>query len=872
MHEKQGFEYKGKYTNEISFPIGGIGSGCIGLAGNGSIVDFEIFNRPNKNSYNGYTHIAVKAEDDNSVIDARVLNGDLKPPYMGDINAKKFNDYGFGVFRSTMAGCHHFEDFSFIGEFPFANMNFSDSNFPGEVKLVAFNPFIPLNDKDSSLPVAFFEVEFNNNTDKELTYTAAFSLSNPAKGENVHTQAQSEDNSIRYVFLDNEKYRKDMPEYGNMCVATDCLNSSAQQYWFRGGFFDNLEVFWQDFTCFGQIKNRVYPDKVVDVNPFNLNDFDTATIYATVKLAPSTTDRVRFIMSWYYPNVTNYWNPEKCNCEGECETKTWKNYYSTLFESSKDFAVYGFKNYERLKEETRLFCDALFSSSVPDSVLDAVSANISILKSPTCLRLEDGSFYGFEGCACNEGCCEGSCTHVWNYAYALPFLFPSLERSMRELDYKYNMDEHGGMAFRLQLPLGRERSKFRPCVDGQFGGVIKVYRDWKICADDNWLKEMWPYVKKSIEYAWSPNNYDKWDKDKTGVIHGRQHHTLDTELFGPNSWLTGFYLAALKAASEMANYLGEEETAEEYESLFNKGKTWVEENLFNGQFYFQKIDVRDKSILDSYDDSQNFWNDEAKEIKHQIGEGSVIDQVIAQWHANICGLGEIFNKNNVKKSLETIYKHNYKKSMRNYFNPCRLYCLNDESGTVICDWPDLNKKPTIPVPYSRETMHGFEYQVATHMLQEGMIEEGIELIKAVRDRYDGYRRNPWNEIECGSNYARSMASYVALNAFSGFTFDMPNKLIGFNPIVKGDFKCFWSLDCGWGIFELNDTAVVIKVLYGHLSLKSIKLPFLINRKINKVVKSDCDCNYKYLNEIIEFEEEINVMKDQSIIIYIEGGE
>ena len=297
------------------------------------------------------------------------------------------------------------------------------------------------------------------------------------------------------------------------------------------------------------------------------------------------------------------------------------------------------------------------------------------------------------------------------------------------------------------------------------------------------------------------------------------------ELFGPNSWLTGFYLAALKAAAEMGRYLGDTDAADEYTALFNKGKAWVEENLFNGEFYYHKIDVRDESILEPYENVINYWNFEAKEIKYQIGEGSGIDQVLAQWHANISGLGEIFDKARVKKSLETIYKYNYKRDMRNHFNPCRIYCLNDERGTVMCDWPDPAKKPVIPVPYSEETMHGFEYQAAVHMLQEGMVEQGVELIKAVRDRYDGYRRNPWNEIECGSNYARSMASYAALLAFSGFVFDMPNQTIGFSPVVPGDFTCFWSLDCGWGTFETTGGTACIKVLYGELKVAQLTLPF-----------------------------------------------
>lgn len=809
------FVYKGKYTSEISFPIGGIGTGCVGLSGNGRLVDFELFNKPNKNTENGYSHFAVKAEDEHGVVDARVLNGDLSAPYMGRPGGDHFGGFGFGVSRSTLAGLPHFKSCDFTAEFPFAHLRFQDAAFPGKVTLTAFNPFIPSNDKDSSLPAGLFEIAFKNTTDKPLTYTAAFSLTNPADRITVNTQAEY--GGVRLVELTNAFYEPTDPRFGHLCMATDGADAAAQCSWFRGRWFDSLGVFWQDFTQPGHLRQRVYEDCGFQQ--------ETATLTVRRRLNPGEKGTVRFVLAWYYPNCENYWNRAKCDC-GDCAGGTWRNYYAGLFADAKACALYVLENYRRLRSESLLFSKALLSSTLPAAVLDAVSANLAVLKTPTCLRLTDGQFYGFEGCHCDAGCCEGSCTHVWNYAYALPFLFPALERSMRELDFTYNMDEHGGMAFRLQLPLGREKSKFRPCADGQFGGVIKVYREWKICGDKDWLASMWPFVKKCLAYAWSENNPDRWDPEKTGVLHGRQHHTLDMELFGPNSWLTGFYLAALKAAGEMGRYLRDTEAAREYEALFAKGKQWTQTHLFNGRFFFQNIDLKNTDILTPYENTDDYVNTESGEIKYQIGEGSAIDQVVAQWHANVCGLGEIFEKDKVHRALTTIYEHNFIRDMRNHANPCRVYCLNDERGTVICAWPDSGKKPVVPVPYAEETMHGFEYQAAVHMIQEGMVEQGAELIKAVRDRYDGHRRNPWNEIECGSNYARSMAAYSALQAYSGFVFDMPRRRIGFRPIVSGEFRCFWSLDGAWGIVEKNETHTTIKVLYGVLALARVHLPFM----------------------------------------------
>ena len=875
--------YEGVKTREISFPLGGIGAGCIGLGGDGRLIDWEIFNRPNKGSRNGFTHFAVKAERAGEVLDVRALMGDLQPSYQGSLATSGYVGFGFGPGRETLAGLPHFRDVVFEGAFPFARILFTDPQFPGKAELSAWNPFIPLQEDDSSLPAAFFEITLENTDTQPIDYTVAFSVTNPLKrGALRHTTECLE--GLRLLRLASDDTDTTHPDHGSLCIGTDAAETGFQSCWYRGTWFDSLGIYWQDLSAPGRLKNRTYP---ADAGVRS----DTGTLTAHVTLAPTERRAVRFVLAWHFPNNENYWNPpseedlaalsndagcepsvsdttvgcggatnaDACGCrargnEPDGKPGSWRNWYATAFTDSVAVCRHALHEWPRLHRQTRTFADALFSSTLPEAVLDAVSANISILKSPTCLRLTDGSFYGFEGCHCNGGCCEGSCTHVWNYAQALPFLFPRLERSMRDLDFRYNLREDGGMAFRLQLPVGRRKSAFRPCADGQFGGVLKLYRDWKISGDTDWMRGHWDAVKKNIAFAWSPENEDGWDRDRDGVLEGRQHHTLDMELFGPNAWLTGLYLGALKAAAEMADAVGDKETATAYLALFAKGKAWTDKHLFNGQWYFQKIDLSDRSLLARYDAGNAmvgkstldaYWNEEAQEIKYQIGEGSGIDQVLAQWHANLYGLGEIFRPDQVRKALETIYRHNYKRSFRNFFNPCRLYSLNDEGGVVICDWPEGARKPVVPAPYSEETMYGFEYQVAIHMIQEGMVSEGLEIVRVIRSRFDGEKRNPWNEFECGSNYARSMASYALLNALSGFSFDRASARLGFHPVameqmqetadggrlegqqhlqaIAGEFRCFWALEGGWGVYRQTLEAAALSLNAGALPLRELSL-------------------------------------------------
>ncbi len=800
--------YEGTRTRAISFPLGGIGTGSIGLGGNGRLLDWEIWNRPSKGSIHGYSHIALKAETpEGRLLDARVLNGDMDEHYSGQLGM----NFGHGMPGGTMAGFPHFRRHTFRGTFPTAEIDFSDEHFPADVTLTAFNPFIPLNDRDSGIPAAFFEIRIRNTEKDPIDFSAAFSVKNPSpNGVNRYFDGYR----IEGIYLGQaDGVPADSPDRRDMTIATSDLSGSVQEYWYRGGWSDAVETFWRNFTEHPDLKNRRYD------SPGN---GDHATVCTRKRVGPGEEAVFRFVLAWNTPNNYNYWNPMK-NEDGQ--DVTWKNYYATIFEDSHDTATYALANWDALWRDTVRFRDALYASTLPGEVTEAISATLSVLKTATVLRLENGEFYGWEGLNQSSGSCEGTCTHVWNYAYALCFLFPALERSIRETDFKYNRDEDGRMQFRMQLPLGRQRGGWRACVDGQMGGVIKSWREWKISGSDEWLRGEWEGIKASLEYAWNPNNFDGWDRDHDGVLEGRQHHTLDMELFGPSSWLEGFYLCALKCGAEMARAMGEEESAREYEDLFARGKAWTDENLFNGKWYFQKIDLTDREQLEKYKvcgDALGYWNDEAGEVKYQIGEGSEIDQLLAQWHADILGLGDIFDPEQRKTALRSMYKNNYADSSRERYNPFRLYSVNDDRGAVICVYPDGAKKPAIPIPYCQETMHGFEYAFAGLLIAEGMVDEGLEVVRSIRDRYDGERRNPWNEIECGSNYARSMAAFALLPIFSGFTFDMTKKKIGWHPIGNpGEWQFLFSLDAAWGTAKRDADGLTVTIEGGALPVREI---------------------------------------------------
>ncbi len=832
-------------TKKISFPLGGIGSGCIGLAGNGELIDWEIFNRPNKNTRNGYSHFAIKAICKDKAV-AKILQGDTVEDLTGTRIPNQAGGFDFGPRVNSMAGFPHFRSVEFDGRFPIADLKYSDEDFPAIVRLCAFNPLIPHNSFDSSLPVAFFQWEIENAADEEIEYSISLCVQNPA--------GASRNKAVEkgcYLFCDGKA--KDEIGYCDLSILTDCDDVNVQPYWYRGNWQDGVTTYWKEFSACEKMPERNYE---------TAGTVDHATVVASARIKAGEKKKIRFVLAWNAPIQYNYWSPYS---DENGKDITWKNYYATKFEDSLASAKYALANFDELLKKTKDFTEALHNSTLPLPAIDAVTANLSVLKSSVVQRPENGSLWGWEGVHDREGLCEGTCQHVWNYAYALPFLFPELERSMRENTINYGLNEHGKSTFRIPLPLGRKYEKYTACVDGQMGEVIKCYREWKVSGDNEWLKRNSEAIFKMLEYAWSDENDHGWDRDCDGVMEGRQHNTLDIELFGPNSWLEGFYLAALDCGAQMAEFLGDEKRAEKYRSLYALGKKWTNEHLFNGEYFGHIVDLTDKSLVEKYSARLDYyWNDEVGQIKYQLGEGCIIDQMLADWHCAILGIDGVFDKDKKHTALENLYKYNFKPSMRKVANAFRNFALNDEAGVLICTYPEGKNEPKIPILYSTETMTGFEYALAGLMLSEGYITEAESIVKAVRDRYDGEKRNPWSELECGHNYARSMASYALLLIYSGFSFDITEKYIGFKPLYKGDGRYFWSVATSYGTVEFKGEEQTLSVIGEGLTLSSFGLRD--NKKVTSVTVDEKAISFEQKEDTLFFE---NVTVKNSIKIKTE---
>ncbi|MEP6828125.1 MAG: GH116 family glycosyl-hydrolase, partial [Aestuariivirga sp.] len=593
------FKYSGERSRYVRFPLGGIGSGGFSVSGSGRMVDWSIRNRPNMQSWNGYTHFAIKAESKGKLIDARVLNGPYDENPAGGLGLRPmFDGFGHGAMRQSLVGVPHCEKVDFYGRFPTADLVFSDKKMPAKVRMTAFSPFIPHDDRSSSMPVAMMAFEITNTTKQKLDFTLAGTLANNGVNSGLHNFQQQD--GISALVLANADEVKEA-DRGNLTIATDAENVEHQDYHFRGQWFDDLAVFWKDFAKAGPLPKRRYdkPRKSMHM----AKQPEHGTLAARVTLAPGESKVIRFAISWSFPKGDIYWafrrSPDSPIPPEP--TPLWKNYYSTQWADSHASAKEALTTWASLQARTFAFRDALFGSSQPPEITDAASGTLALLRTATVIRLEDGTLWGWEGQHTKDGSCEGSCTHVWNYQQALSHLFPALERSLRDSEWRYNQLPHGGLTFRQKLPLGCAFDVIGPCADGHFGALIKTCREWKLSGDKEWLARNWPYVKKGLEYIWSKENPDRWDPGQTGILSGRQHQTLDMELFGPNSWLGSMYVAALLASADMAEAMGDAQLSAKCRKMAKTGAAYIDKELYNGRYYFQAIDLSDQSILVPFD-------------------------------------------------------------------------------------------------------------------------------------------------------------------------------------------------------------------------------------------------------------------------------
>jgi len=793
--------YSGKSLTDLAMPLGGIGAGSIAIGGRGDLREWQIFNTCNSNCVVPGGFLAVRVDDGSSDPVGRLLQ-------MDGLGAVASDPVATGV--QPTPSLPPVQSIKFVGEYPIAELRYQDDALPVEVSLEAFSPLIPMNEKDSALPAIIFNFTVRNPSPRSVEVALLASCQNAVgydgrgaitggPGDTVQFDGYGGDvntivggDGFRGVAMTAPSMDLAAKQFGSMSLLTTASGATARAAW------TNASILWRDFVARGAFETEGQSEPTAKGRTAN------CAVAAPMTLKPGEKRTVSFVLAWHFPN-------HYADYDGNLAKHRIGNMYNNWFKTAQEAAEYVVANLPRLTADTRLFRDTFYDSNLPYWLLDCVSSQISTLRSQTVMWIEDGTFAAFEGCCC----CPMNCTHVWNYEQTLAKLFPALERNMRDTDFGVQQDESGFIHHRTVLPLSLPRAS-GPFVDGHLGCIMKMYREYLQSADDRWLRQKWPRVKLAMD--WAMQNYDP---DGNGVIEGEQWNTYDCAVYGPNTFIGSWWLGALRSAEEMAKVCGDAESAARYRDRYEKGRAAMDRALWNGEYYIQRYD-------------------EEKYPKTQYGTGCLADQVIGQWFAQVTGLGDILPREHVKAALRAIVKHNFMWDFSEFVHSQRVFASGTDMGLLCCTWP-RGGRPAEPILYRDEVWTGIEYQVASHLIYEGMVKEAWQVVKAARNRYDGvarppFKRNPWNEIECGEHYARPMSSWALLLAAQGYYYDGPQGVIGFDPRWRPqDFRSFFSAARGWGTFEQKRAARsqtdTLKLRYGQASLREIhlRLPRSVSR-------------------------------------------
>lgn len=810
--------YDRDHLARIALPLGGIGTGTVSLGGRGDLRDWEICNRPAK----GFTPTVARV----GPFFALYARADQAPPVLRLLEGPlELTDYE-GASGSPVPnhGLPRFPACEFAAAYPLGQVCLHDDAAPLDVRLEAFNPLIPADADRSGLPIAVLRYALLNRSSRSVAATIVGSLPNfiGADGSNNAVGPKGNRNVFRTsrnaqgIFMFSDGAPSSAEQWGSLALATpppaDASTITYRTDWRQPHWGASLLDFWDDLAADGRLDVRSASGAAMPIG----------SLAVSVIAPPHETTAVTFLLAWHFPNRMT-WTPQKDAASGACgcgdspcgDLNRIGNYYATQFRDAWDVVEQVMPQLPALESDTVAFVSAFCASDLPQVVKEAALFNVSTLRSQTCFRTPDGRFYGWEGCNDRSGCCHGSCTHVWNYELTTPFLFGDLAKRMREVEFAQATRDDGLMAFRVHLPIARGQEFGKAAADGQLGCIVKLYRDWQLSGDDALLADLWPRARAALEFCWIPGG---WDADRDGVMEGCQHNTMDVEYFGPNPQMEGWYLAALRAAEEMARYLGESDFAAACHALFARGRAWTDARLFNGEYY--EHEIRPPAGADAIAPGLLVGMG-AADLRHpdyQLGPGCLVDQLVGQTLAHVCGLGYLLDPGHVKTALHSIATYNLRERFSDHFNCMRTYALGDEAGLLMASYP--RGRPANPFPYFTEVMTGFEYVAAIGMLYEGQVAEGLRCIANIRARYDGRKRSPFDEAECGHHYARAMAAWGALLALTGFHYSAVERRLTLAP---RDGTCFWSNGYAWGVYRQRAGELALTVQRGALTIGRIAL-------------------------------------------------
>lgn len=808
----------------VAFPLGGVGTGNVSIGSDGSLRQWQLVNQVNHRAEVPGSGFAIRVCGIEPPRDhTHLLRAIATPP---EEPAPLVSDHESPPWPDVPEAWRPVDSIGFRAGYPFAVLDYRAERLPVEVSLEAHTPFVPLDLAASSQPVAAYRFRITNPTPEHLYgFVVATQLNivgwdgvTPIDGtacdlfgHNVNSVARN--GSETTVEMRSAGLDPDDPANGTLALWTNspaavlpCASSLAQVL----RWVESLKLLgctidgdWSDSALRRSIASMV-PTVRTPSGPSRPGHTWLATVACAFSVAAGQSAVIELALAWHFPNrVVNFdqFGPQS---EPPSAPIVLGNAYAAGHASaSAVVAAWARERYSH-RARSQAWADLVRTSSLPDIVRETLEAQPALVRSPTVFVGEDGTAFGFEGGLGAStrnwngdvgGSCPLTCTHVWNYAQALAGLFPDLERTMRDVEWRHVQAPDGHLPHRVRLPMDGPQlhgvpigGPIDPALDGMLGAVLKTYREVRALGDVEWLRGHWDSMCALMSYVAA-----RWD-DGSGVLRGRQPVTFDIDLTGPNLYVGSLWIAALAAMARMASVLGlagdswgarSHAAAEAYDGL-----------LWNGEYYGQ---------VDSA-------------AEYDFGAGCLTDQLLGQWWAHQLDLGHLLPADRVRSALDAVLAYNFRDPIGPIQHGYRVFADEHDSGVVVCSWP-RGGRPAVPTRYADEVWSGSEYALSALLMFEGMTEPGLRVLRAVRGRQDGSRRNPFNEIECGDHYARAMSGWSLLAASTGVQFDAVAGELRHRPI-EGSVP--FVAGSAWGAIRNDGGCVSVEVIAGTFTARLVE--------------------------------------------------
>lgn len=772
-------------THSSGIALGGIGSGSVELLPDGEFHCWLIANQPR------ITKVCFedKADDGEGSTGAlsfwvREVRDNGKPSVRKLGMKTDADDFSYRMFSWNKP----VEKIEFDGRFPVCDLDYIDRALSCKLSLKAVSPFVPHNSDVSATPGFYMDFTIENPTDSVLdisllgTLVPDFANQKEGNKNSVHKA----ENSIS--ILTESAEITDSPSCGNVCLS---VNGDGEKSYIAADYYRFMKEFIadsalgvsQESVVFGFRENGYLPNSDIGTSPrplpenfrsmsdeeldawcedylrypfadsilsrirhcnpdflsarenkitflnacWNQNerkgtDFGASALCSQVKLNPHEKKNIRFVLTWYFPNHMDR-NGEKIG-----------HYYENLYKNSLDANRFLADNNNVFKSAVD-FADVLYSTNLPTVYPDSWSSNLSpMIKSS--VYLKNGNFGLWEGL----GYCGLHTTDITYHAsFSLISLFPDLQKKQMKLGAGYQRED------------GRVHHCFKPdmkSVDGSYERVdismqfvLMVLRDYLFTGDRDYLASLWDNVVKAM------NCMEKLDTDNDGLPdYNTKRNTYDAWNFrGTPVYISVLWLAALKAATIIADKISDKDYFDKWNTILETGKKSLEEKLWNGEYY-------------------NLWRN-----NDEIDESLMTDQLDGEWFLRMMGIGGNLPDERVNAVLDLIFKTN--------FDP--------EQGLVNATVPE-NRKTSVETYKNCQTIAvwtGIGYAFAALALSVGLNEVADEEINSIADNQMRFGHF-WDHWECGHHYTRPMSSWTILNALMGLSVDYENKKISFNPVNK----------------------------------------------------------------------------------------